>query len=51
MSQKPAKNPQKPAKNPQGWAKNPELTKNLLVIAYIILALVAFGMLQDDYCR
>lgn len=51
MSQKSAKNPQKSAKNPQGWAKNPELTKNLLIIAYIILALVVVGMLQDDYCR
>lgn len=29
--------------------KNPS-TKNLLIIAYIILAAIVVGMLQDPYC-
>ena len=33
----------------RGGDKNSS-TKNLLIIAYIILAAIVFGMLQDPYC-
>jgi len=43
----PAKNLPKIPK--QGSAKNPT-AKNLLIIAYLILAAIIVGMLQDPYC-